>query len=54
MATSEIKTDELRCRQCGKKLGENLKGHLEVVCPRCKRFNVFNNGKIFDKKPEVC
>ena len=34
-------TDELRCQGCGKKLGEKLEGRVEIVCPRCKRFNVF-------------
>mgnify|MGYP001614090129 FL=1 len=32
---------DLRCDQCGKKLGEHLEGTIEIVCPRCKRFNVF-------------
>ena len=36
------KSGNVRCDGCGKKLGENLNGYLEVVCPRCKRFNVFD------------
>ncbi len=43
----------LRCDQCGKKLGENLEGHIEVVCPRCKRFNVFDNTASLDKKVKI-
>ncbi len=31
----------LRCDGCRKKLGGNLQGRVEIVCPRCKRFNVF-------------
>ncbi len=31
----------LKCDGCGKKLGENLTGRIEIVCPRCKRYNVF-------------
>ncbi len=31
----------LRCKQCGKKLGANLKGEVEIVCPRCGHFNHF-------------
>ncbi len=34
--------DELRCDGCGKKLGENLQGRLEVVCPRCHRYSVYD------------
>jgi len=36
------KQGNLKCDGCGKKLGENLKGRIEIVCPRCKRFNVFD------------
>lgn len=32
---------ELRCGNCNKKLGENLQGRVDIVCPRCKRLNVF-------------
>ncbi len=32
---------ELRCGNCNKKLGENLDGRIEIVCPRCKQYNVF-------------
>ena len=32
---------ELRCGGCKKKLGENLQGRVDIVCPRCKRYNVF-------------
>ena len=31
----------LRCDGCGKKLGSELKGEVKIVCPRCKRYNVF-------------
>jgi len=34
---------EVRCLQCGKKLGENLEGKIEIVCPRCGHYNKFNN-----------
>ena len=33
----------LRCNGCGKKLGENLEGRVEIVCPRCKYYNVFES-----------
>lgn len=33
--------NELKCSKCGKKLGANLKGEVEVVCPRCKTYNKF-------------
>ena len=32
---------ELRCKNCNKKLGENLDGVVEIVCPRCGHFNSF-------------
>lgn len=32
---------ELRCGNCDKKLGENLQGRVDIVCPRCKHYNVF-------------
>ena len=38
------KQGNLKCDGCGKKLGENLKGRIEIVCPRCKRYNVFTSG----------
>lgn len=47
------KDGNLRCDQCGKKLGENLEGRIEIVCPRCKRFNVFDATKPLDKKANV-
>ena len=31
----------LRCDGCGKRLGDNLLGSVEIVCPRCHRFNKF-------------
>lgn len=51
------KKDELRCDNCGKKLGENLQGHLEVVCPRCKHYLVFDSSSRIeglDKKIKMC
>jgi len=33
--------EELRCKNCGKKLGEKLSGKVEIVCSRCSHFNVF-------------
>lgn len=35
------KFNNLRCDGCGKKLGDNLQGSVELVCPRCHRFNKF-------------
>ncbi len=35
------KNDNLRCDGCGKKLGANLQGQVEIVCPRCKRYNKY-------------
>jgi len=32
----------LKCDGCGKKLASELKGEVKIVCPRCKRFNVFS------------
>jgi len=43
----------LRCDGCGKKLGENLQGKIEIVCPRCHLFNKFD-AKPIDKKAKVC
>lgn len=43
---------EVRCTRCGKKLGERFDGHFEIVCPRCKTFNVFDTTKPLDKKTE--
>ena len=34
--------EELRCKNCHKKLGANLKGKVEIVCPRCGVFNTFD------------
>lgn len=39
---------DLRCDGCGKKLGDNLEGKLEIVCPRCNKFNKFDSAKAFD------
>lgn len=38
----------LKCDSCNKKLAEcrDLKGRLEMVCPRCKRFCVFDSTKL--------
>ena len=33
----------LRCDGCGKKLGLRVEGRVEIYCPRCKRFNIFNS-----------
>lgn len=33
--------NELRCKQCGKKLAANLEGKIEIVCPKCHHFNSF-------------
>lgn len=35
------KYGHLRCDGCGKLLALRLEGDLEIVCPRCKRFNHF-------------
>ena len=37
---------DLRCDGCGKKLGEHLEGKIEIVCPRCKRYNLFDANAI--------
>lgn len=37
--------DYLRCDGCKKKLGEELTGRVAIVCPRCKRFNVFDTNR---------
>lgn len=38
----------LRCDGCGKVLGRNLTGRVEIVCPRskCKRYCVFDTNKL--------
>jgi len=35
--------EELRCKNCNKKIGEHFTGHIEVVCPRCGHYNVFSS-----------
>ena len=35
----------LRCDGCKKKLGEELTGRVAIVCPRCKRYNVFDTNE---------
>jgi len=35
------KFGELRCDNCSKKLGFNLEGRVEIVCPKCKYYNIF-------------
>ena len=35
---------EVRCKKCGKKLGDKLEGTIEIVCPRCGVFNKFASG----------
>ncbi len=37
----------LRCDGygCNKKLGMHLQGRVEIPCPRCKRFNIFDTDK---------
>jgi len=37
---------ELRCGGCKKKLGEELIGRVAIVCPRCKRYNVFDTNTL--------
>jgi len=34
------KDGNIRCNGCGKKLAEHLEGKIEIVCPRCKRYNL--------------
>ena len=36
----------LRCDGCKKKLGEELTGRVAIVCPRCKRYNVFDTNTL--------
>ena len=43
------KDKNIRCDGCGKKLGENLQGRVEIVCPRCKQYNVFTVNKLTKK-----
>ena len=43
------KDGSLRCDNCRKKLGEELTGRVSIVCPRCKRYNVFDT----DNLPKV-
>ena len=35
----------LRCDGCKKKLGQELTGRVAIVCPRCKRYNIFDTNK---------
>ena len=32
---------DARCKGCSKLLARNVTGSVEVVCPRCQRFNTF-------------
>lgn len=36
----------LICDGCEKKLGLRLQGYVEIPCPRCKRFNIFDSRKL--------
>ena len=36
-----IAMEEVRCKYCGRKLGE-IEGKAEIVCPRCKRKNKYD------------
>jgi len=36
----------LRCNGCRKKLGANLNGQVEIVCPKCNRFNKFDTSEL--------
>ena len=36
----------LRCDGCKKKLGLHLRGYVEIICPRCKQFNIFDTNKL--------
>jgi len=38
--------EEIRCKKCGKKLGEKLSGDVEIVCPRCQTFNAFREADL--------
>jgi len=40
------KDQNLRCDGCNKKLGLHLQGYVEMVCPRCKKFNIFDTNKL--------
>jgi len=40
------KDEELRCKGCNKKLGEELVGRVAIVCPRCKRYNTFDTNAL--------
>jgi len=42
------KENNLRCDGCGKVLGRNLNGRVEIVCNRstCKRYNVFDTDRL--------
>jgi len=35
---------EVRCKNCNKKLGEELEGSIKIVCPKCKHYNSFSSG----------
>lgn len=34
---------DCRCSQCGKLLGKNLQGKVEIKCTRCKTINSIQN-----------
>lgn len=40
-----IEERTFRCDNCGKKLAVKLIGYLEIVCTRCKHFNIFDTEK---------
>ena len=40
---------DLRCSGCNKKLAEgDFQGRVEIVCPRCGKFNAFDSKKQYN------
>ncbi len=33
---------DVRCKRCNKKLGGELDGQINIVCPKCKAYNTFD------------
>ncbi|MCL2876918.1 MAG: Com family DNA-binding transcriptional regulator [Betaproteobacteria bacterium] len=46
-----MKTVEIRCGQCSKKLAEADYRHLSIKCPRCGTFNVLKAASPQPERP---
>ncbi|KKN76906.1 hypothetical protein LCGC14_0365570 [marine sediment metagenome] len=42
---------DVRCKKCNKKLGAELDGQINIVCPKCSTYNTFDTR--LDKLPRI-